>query len=141
MFVSVVFLFLFSGCDKIKEYDGVDIKTLTFETVEYHGGYITTYIFDFINNNVRKSGFLPLPDETEERVFETIVTFTDEQEKAFIDYCYSYGLFDLNEHYETNEIIADGGGWTLTLEYIDGTSKTSTGDNARPIKYWNIFIY
>ena len=76
LFVSVVFLFLFSGCDKIKEYDGVDIKTLTFETVEYHGGYITTYIFDFINNNVRKSGFLPLPDETEERVFETIATFT-----------------------------------------------------------------
>jgi hypothetical protein len=26
----------------------------------------------------------------------------------------------------------DGGGWKLTIEYVDGTSKTSDGDNAEP---------
>lgn len=54
-----------------------------------------------------------------------------------MDYCYSYGLFNLKERYETKGIIADGGGWELKIEYVDGTPKTSTGNNAAPTKVFN----
>lgn len=131
--VSFVILFLFSGCDKIKEYDGPPLEKLTFETVDYHGGFTRIYVFDFVNDSVSKSEHFP--EEAEE--FETIATFTEEQEKDFLDHCYSYGLFNLKEHYKTEDVIADGGGWTLTIKYVDGTSKTSTGDNARPTKVFN----
>lgn len=53
-----------------------------------------------------------------------------------MDYCYSYGLFNLKERYETKGIIADGGGWELKIEYVDGTPKTSTGNNAAPTKVY-----
>ena len=42
------------------------------------------------------------------------------------------GLFSLEESYVTQDVILDGGGWSLTIEYADGTTFSSTGSNAGP---------
>jgi|LSQX01.3.fsa_nt_gb hypothetical protein len=54
-----------------------------------------------------------------------------------MDHCYSYGLFGLKERYETDEIIAAGGAWSLKLEYAGGNTRTSFGDNAGPFTEFN----
>lgn len=133
--LSISFIFIISGCNKIKKYNGLPIDKLTVETIDYMGGFRSTYIFDFVNNNVSKNRYSPR--EFEEKVFEVVATFTDKEEKSFLDQCYSYGLFNLQEHYIPEGIILDGGGWNLLIEYADGTTKTSDGDNAGPTDIFN----
>lgn len=41
------------------------------------------------------------------------------------------------ERYETDEIIAAGGAWSLKLEYAGGNTRTSFGDNAGPFTEFN----
>ncbi len=119
----------------VKEYDGVAITKLTYITVDYNGGYTNKKVLNFAENKYYSVGYLPAHNETPE--LELKSTFTDDAEKVFIDACYSNGLFGLKKEYKTSETIYDGGGWTLVIEYEDGTSKTSEGDNAGPSKIFN----
>ena len=112
-----------------KEYLGTPLECLTYETVDYMGGYTVTHIFDFVNNAVTKVISDPQnPDLTETLI---VCEFTDEMEKSFIDSVYTYGLFDIDARYEADGII-DGGGWSLLIEYADGSTKRSEGSNASP---------
>ena len=93
------------------------------------GGYTVTHELDFNENKNSSLGYLPI--EVENPKLEIKSTFTDEEEKVFMDLCYTYGLFNIKESYKSSGIM-DGGGWDLIIEYIDGTIKTSRGDNAGP---------
>jgi hypothetical protein len=80
---------------------------------------------------------LPGEDDENERVFDVFASFTDDEEKTFIDSCYSFGLFNLKDKYTTTEKIIDGGSWSLGIEYDDGSNKTSYGINAGPKNIFN----
>ena len=122
------------SCNRIKEYGGKVIVKLTYQTVDYNGGYTTNVVLDFINNKYLSSGILP--GEEQEPNLEVKRTFSEEEEKDFINGCYSYGLFNLKDKYKRTGII-DGGGWTLLIEYEDGSIKESTGINASPTTIFN----
>ena len=130
----IIFMSFMTGCNSIKEYSGTNITKLTYTTIDYNGGYTNKYVFDFNENTYSSVGYLPSGDENP--TLELKNTFTDEKEKIFIDECYTYGLFDLKESYKATGII-DGGGWDLVIEYEDGSTKTSRGDNASPNKVFN----
>lgn len=127
-------LCILAACNSIKEYTGTKITKLTYVTIDYNGGYTEKHELDFIDNKYSSVGYLPYEDENPELEIKT--TFTEEKEKVFMDECYSYGLFDIKESYSATGII-DGGGWSLIVEYEDGTIKTSRGDNAGPTKVFN----
>lgn len=139
-FVLIVVLFGISlfGCDKkqkIKEYEGTPLTHLIYESIDYNGGAISEYRFDFNENSVRKSNYLP-SDESNP-IYETIAEFNDQQEQVLINKLYSYGLFDIKDEYESSEVIVDGGGWNLEIQYADGTNKISQGSNNRPEEVFN----
>ena len=131
IFISLTGILLM-GCENIgiesnREYQGVDIIQITYITEDYNGGYKEKKVLDFLENKYYSAGFLP----DEEVPLELKKTFNDEEEKVLIDACYTNGLFDLEEKYEESGII-DGGGWHLIIEFADGTTKKSFGDNAGP---------
>ena len=131
--VAILLFTLFSliGCGtEIKDYAGTPISDLTFETVDYNGGYTDTYVFDFENNTLAHRGYLPY-GETEPE-FDKILTFTDEEETVLINKLYSFGLFDIKENYPSPSGIVDGGGWTLTIKYSDASVNESRGSNNSP---------
>lgn len=130
----VILISLLTACNSIKEYTGTKIIKLTYSTIDYMGGYTEKYVLDFTENKYSTLEYLPA--EGEEPQLELKNTFTDEEEKVFMDLCYSYGLFDLNESY-TATGIDDGGGWNLIIEYEDGITKTSRGSNAGPTKVFS----
>jgi hypothetical protein len=99
------------------------------------GGYTDIYELDFIDNKYSYIGYLPEDGKTPELNIKS--TFTDDKEKVFMDYCYSYGLFDLKESYTALFPVMDGGGWYLIIEYEDGSTKTSKGSNAGPSDIFN----
>jgi len=118
------------GCDQsIKEYAEVNITRLSYTQVNYNGGYTTEYIFDFEGNTATKHSFIP---GDENGKLETIAEFTDEQEEVLINKLYTYGLFDIKKEYKATNGIVDGGGWDLKIDFIDGTSKSSSGSNNSP---------
>ena len=131
----ILLVCLLTACNSIKEYNGVKITKITHKTVDYMGGYTVIDELDFILNTYSSVGYLP--EEYLNYELQVKSTFTDSEEKVFMDYCYSYGLFDLKESYSTSENIADGGSWDLIIEYEDGTIKNSRGNNAGPKDVFN----
>ena len=112
------------------------IASLTFTTVDYSdGGYTQTYIFDFVNNEVRYAGYLA--GENEEPSFTTIKTFSQSEGTILVGRLYAYGFFDLQERYTATDVICDGGGWELLVCFVDGTTKRSTGENSAPTTIFN----
>lgn len=126
LFIMSVFL---CSCSGIKEYKGIGIDKITYKTIDYFGGFEQYNVIDFTSNEFLKST-KGLDD------LKVVSSFSDEDEKIFIDGCYTYGLFNLEEKYTSDGII-DGGGWSLTIEYENGEKKISTGDNARPDKIFD----
>lgn len=127
-------LCILTACNSIKEYTGTKIIKITHTSIDYMGGYTIKDELDFNENKYSSLGYLPT--EVENPELELKSTFTDEEEKVFMDECYTYGLFDLKESYSAPDII-DGGGWSLIIEYEDGTTKISKGSNAGPTKVFN----
>lgn len=132
--ILIVLISVLTACNSIKEYTGPKIVKITHTSIDYMGGYTVKDELDFVENKYSSLGYMPT--EVENPELELKSTFTDEEEKVFMDECYSYGLFDLKESYSATGII-DGGGWTFIIEYEDGTTKTSRGDNAGPSKVFN----
>jgi hypothetical protein len=117
-------------CDIIKEYDKTPLERLTYTQVDYNGGFTTEYLFDFEQNVITRRSYLPTDDEYDR--METLAEFSDKEEKNLIDKLYTYGLFDIKEEYRSPAGIIDGGGWSLKINYNDGTSKESRGSNNSP---------
>ncbi len=132
--IMISLISILCGCNSIKEYTGTKITKLTYKSIDYMGGYTELYELDFIENKYSSISYLPT--EVENHELEIKSTFTDEEEKIFMDSCYTYGLFDIKDYYSESG-ICDGGGWDLIIEYIDGTTKTSKGHNAGPYKVFN----
>ncbi len=135
----ILLLIVLTSCQSMKEYNGVKVDKLIYQTIDYMGGYTDNYVLDFINNEYLKNGYLPDDEISELEVFNK---FNDEEEKIFIDACYTYGLFNLAPKYTTNEVIMDGGGWSLVIYYEDGSIKESFGSNAWPVRcFKNLATY
>ncbi len=130
----VAFSIIVVSCGKIKEYNGKKITKLTYQTINYNGGYTQNKVLDFVSNQYLTNGFLPIDEQEPNLEFKK--DFSEEEEKAFIDGCYSYGLFTLKSKYERIGII-DGQEWSLVIEYEDGTVKTSIGINSVPTSIFN----
>ena len=122
---------------EIQEYTGKKITKFKCISVDFNGGVTDMEVLDFNQNNYAFARHLPYDTVDIESKLEIKCTFTDEQEKALIDHCYTYGLFDIKEHYTATEHIIDGGSWSFIIEYEDGTTKTSTGTNASPSKVFS----
>lgn len=134
--IIISLISILCGCNSIKEYTGTKITKLTYKSIDYMGGYTELYELDFNENKYSSVAYLPTKYESENPKLELKNTFTDEEEKVFMDLCYTYGLFDIKDYYSESG-ISDGGGWDLIIEYIDGTIKTSKGHNAGPYKVFN----
>ena len=127
----ITLLFCLVGCsESIKEYDKTPLTSLTYTQVDYNVGFTTEYLFDFDKNIVTRHSYLPTDDENDR--MEDLAVFSDEQEKVLINRLYTYGLFDIKKEYKSPPGIADGGGWSLKINYNDGTSKESSGSNNSP---------
>jgi hypothetical protein len=128
--VLVLLCCLFGCSDSVKEYDQTPLTTLTYTSVDYHGGFTDEYLFDFEKNIVTKHSFLPTDDEYDK--VKTLAEFSQEQEKNLLDRLYTYGFFDIEKEYPAPPGIIDGGGWHLKIHYNDGTSKEACGSNNAP---------
>jgi len=124
-----------NGDKRIKQYNGTPLTQLKYVSIDYNGGYTREYVFDFNENAVKATDYMPYEDSEPE--FRTITEFSDEQEKVLINKLYTYGLFNIEERYESPEGIMDGGGWNLEITYADGTNKFSSGSNNRPSEVFN----
>ena len=129
---SMIFLICLFGCNN-KEYNKVMITKLTYSTIDYNGGYTVKHLLDFKKNNYYSCGFLSNDKNVEPMLKKT---FSEAEEKEFIDVCFKSGLFSINDSYEKQGII-DGGGWELVIEYEDGKIKKSIGSNASPTAIFN----
>ena len=136
LILCVCSIFAICGCAQkpIKEYKGTPVVSLTYETVDYMGGYTEVYLFDFEENTVKRRAYLPSELEGENAPVQVIRQFTEEEEKRLIDKLYTYGLFGIKENYRSPAGISDGGGWSLALAFGDGTVKKSKGSNNAPHK-------
>lgn len=132
--IMILLISILCGCNSIKEYTGTKITKITYKSIDYMGGYTELYELDFNENKYSSISYLPT--EVENPELEIKSTFTDEEEKEFMDLCYTYGLFNIKDYYSESG-ICDGGGWDLSIEYIDGTKKISKGNNAGPYKVFN----
>ncbi len=117
--------------DTIKEYTGTSLVNLTFQRVDYMGGYTRTYVVDFENNSIKARAYLP-DGNNQPPEFELLANFSEEEETDLINKLYSWGLFDIDDDYPSPPGVMDGGGWDLAIEYTDGTVKRSTGSNNSP---------
>lgn len=127
--------FALLGCSvPIREYKGTPLKSLSYQTVDYMGGYTVEYLFDFEGNAVKKRAYLPMDYRDNPPEYDTVHAFSEEQERVLINKLYSYGLFDIKKNYKSPPGISDGGGWTLAVVYNDGTEKRSQGSNNSPEK-------
>ena len=131
--ILIVITFMSISCYSNKR---EDIVKLTYQTVDYNGGYTTNAVLNFENNEYRRNAYLPENTDFKEPELELIKTFSDEEEKEFIKGINDAGLLNIKEHYEESGII-DGGGWTLIIEFSDGTIFKSTGSNDRPRDVFN----
>ena len=125
---------ILASCNRIKEYDRKEIVKLSYHTIDFNGGYRSNMVLDFVNNQYLTNGYLPSQEHEPE--LEVKRTFSEEEEKVFINGCYSMGLFNLKDKYEKDGII-DGGSWSISIEYIDGSSKVSFGINDGPSETFN----
>ena len=124
--ILVIVSLICFGCEM--QYDGKQIDTITYDTVDYMGGYRKSTVFDLKNNQILQKSY----GYKEEKEYEVIYTFDDESEKKFINELYSCGFLDLEEEYTTDELVYDGGEWSLSIGYFDETKKVSRGINALP---------
>ena len=133
--ILIMIMLLSSSCSFSKEYDGPKITKLTYIDIDYNGMIYDKYVIDFTTNQYLTTHYTSINEDTSPLTLKS--TFTEEEEKIFLDSCFTNGLFDLKESYTTNEVIYDGGGFDLTIEYENGTSKTSIGKNAFPTKVFD----
>ena len=137
LFFLLTFGFMLNSCaiNIIKEYKGKEIAKLTYVTKTYYSGFTETSILDFIENEFHFEEYDPYAEAEGEHGEIYDSNFSDEEEAAFLNACYTYGLFDIDPIYVLE--ADDGFGWVLEIEYKDGTKKRSEGRNSAPYKVFN----
>ena len=119
-----------AGCSE-SGYTGPQIAGIRYRQIDYLGGFTEEYLFDFQANTASKRSYLPEEGE-EAPPYREFASFTAAEAAAFLDQSSACGLFSLKEEYRSPDIVMDGGGWHLTIEYADGSIRSSRGDNASP---------
>lgn len=120
---------ILSSCSQYK-YEGKEVSSIEYVSIDYNGGYTTETIVDFIDCQVLNRGYLPADINTEE--YSIDYRFEESSISTFLDEVGGVGLFDLDDNYPSPGGIDDGGGWSLSINYADGSSKTSSGSNNYP---------
>ena len=120
---------ILSSCSQYK-YEGKEVSSIEYVSIDYNGGYTTETIVDFIDCQVLNRGYLPADINTEE--YSIDYRFEESSISTFLDEVGGVGLFDLDDNYPSPGGIDDGGGWNLSINYADGSSKTSSGSNNYP---------
>ncbi len=120
----------------IIEYTGTPVTKIDYSISGFTAGEYTKTI-DFENNNITYSHYDNQWNENRQLIVDTKATFNAGDEKYIIDRFYTYGLFDLEESYTTDEVILDGSNWSLVITFEDGSTKTSGGYAAGPYTVFN----
>ena len=81
--ILIVLISALTACNSIKEYTGTKIVKITHTSIDYMGGYTVKDELDFIENKYSSLGYMPT--EVENPELELKSTFTDEEEKVFMD--------------------------------------------------------
>lgn len=128
--ILVLFLLTLSGCSY--QYEGKEVKTIYYESVNYNGGFTKEFVVDLENGTVKYKETDPI--ELTFSDFEVIYTFDTSKVEEFMNQAGEAGLFELEKEY-VNPYIIDGGGWTFTITYEDGEIKESNGVNEFPDEF------
>ena len=113
------------------EYNGQEIVSIEYISVDYMGGVQDKQKIDFTTGNVYESYIIPGQEEDsyDYRLdYSFDVALYDEIINAF----YNSGILNLRRQYRSILPIIDGGGWDFIITYADGTTKISSGSNAVP---------
>ena len=116
----------------ILEYNGPDIVSLEYKSIDYDGGFESYKLLDLSNGAAYKKSFNP--HYGQEADYKLWFNFDNSENDAFMNHLYTAGLLDFEDMYTTDDIIFDGGEWLFTIKFADGTEKISRGINASPDK-------
>lgn len=122
--------FEMSVCQESELTANFDIISIEYKSVNYNGGTETYKLLDFSNCAVYKKHIVPEKYVIED--YNLLFNFEEHQKGPLIYKLYLSGLFSLDEEYKTNDNVMDGGEWSLTIKYADGTEKVSKGINNWP---------
>jgi hypothetical protein len=125
LFIITVFL---TGCTY--EYEGKDVESITYTTVDYMGGYTHETIVQLEEGIVYHREYFMNDEELP--IFDEIFYFDPEKVNEFLDQAGKAGLFDLKDRYESPEGVLDGGSWKIDIRFIDDEVKESIGINNFP---------
>ncbi|MBQ7761191.1 MAG: hypothetical protein IJ400_03965 [Clostridia bacterium] len=130
-FIAVLMLiFLFSNCNKEMEYNGKDIVSLEYITVDFMGGAMSYRKMNLDSGEIYKKDYYPY-DEGNSTEYQLIHRFDASKKQEIVNKFYNIGIFELDEKYRDDSVM-DGGSWQLIIRYADGTEKSSKGINAGP---------
>ena len=129
IFLLIVFIlsFMLSACTY--EYEGKNIDTISYITVNYMGGFKRETIVDLTNGSVKYREYLEEDKDTTDFILAYEFDITKVEE--FLNEAGKSGLFDLEDEYITNDIL-DGGEWNISILFEDGSIKESKGINNYP---------
>ena len=130
IFLCILMCLSLCGCYNrtliTRKYRGKEISSLEYMVHDYNGGVKTFKKIDFTACSVLNK--TSNSSECEED-YKVIFCFDETKKTELINKLYSSGIFNLKDEYTTNEDgICDGGEWTLTITYSDGSQKISHGE-------------
>ena len=112
IFLLIVFIlsFMLSACTY--EYEGKNIDTISYITVNYMGGFKRETIVDLTNGSVKYREYLEEDKDTTDFILAYEFDITKVEE--FLNEAGKSGLFDLEDEYITTDIL-DGGEWNISI--------------------------
>lgn len=129
--ISFGLFFIMSSCNSY-HYEGKEISSIEYITIDFMGGYTSETVVDLMNGQVLKREYFPA--ESVYEAYEIEYTFDINTLDLFLDEVGATGLFDLEDTYPSPDGVIDGGAWTLSIHYKDGSNRVSNGDNNIPTK-------
>ncbi|MCM1260268.1 MAG: hypothetical protein NC182_04970 [Prevotella sp.] len=127
LLLIILYGFLYS-CT-LGDYRGKAIANIEYVTIDYGGGYTQEQVVDLEKGEVRSRIYI-FEEEKPDYLVET--TFAIEKVPTLMNEIHRAGLLRLKEHYPSPGGIDDGGGWTLKINYVDGSIRYSSGENHIP---------
>lgn len=116
----------------ILEYNGPDIVSLEYKSIDYNGGFESYKLLDLSNGAAYRKSMNPYYGQEAE--YKLWFNFDNSENDAFMNHLYTAGLLEFEDMYTTDDLIFDGGEWLFTIKFADGTEKISRGINASPNK-------
>lgn len=131
-FISIfVVLFLLCSCNTTGNYDGEESARFEYVTCDFNGGITTHTILDLSSGQLLKKTVFP-PSEAEDVEYTILNTLDEIDCSRVVNIIHHCGLLSLEESYTTEDEIIDGGSWTFTVSYKNGSKRVSNGVNAGP---------